>query len=140
MQDRYCCRKREHCEVRPRQFEPLEYSEKSGYYEDAERKGYSLADVRHYNHLFITANSIEELKKKFDFHAYTLKYGKGENGDVACPKCGFKHNVDYYDDEYGYLMEGHEEFRDCFCGTQLKFHLKVEVQVIADVIVLKPGI
>lgn len=126
---RYCCPR-----LGTKSFELLEYNEKSGFYEDAKRNGYSLKDVQTHSHLFITDDSSEELKNKFDFHIYTLKYGEGKVGGVACPKCGFKHDFDYYDGEYGGIVEGSEEHRVCFCGAQLKLYIKVQVEMIADVL------
>jgi hypothetical protein len=98
--------------------------------------GHQVATVEKFSFQFLIGDSEQEILTQIERKKHVQKYGLGTEGDVACPNCGYKYSLDYYDCNDGYYTPGiREDFSEiipCICGTKFKANIKA-VNVIWNV-------
>jgi hypothetical protein len=97
--------------------------------------GYPFANVEKYPDAFIWSYSRAGLLQAVSRRAHALKHGDGTEGDVVCPRCGYKYHFNYYDHNDGAytsaIIQDFKETVSCICGC--KFTAKIRVQVSWDI-------
>lgn len=102
--------------------------------------GFEVATVNQYveGGKFLKSDTLEGINEEIRKRKHAEKYGWGKEGEVGCPKCGYKYTFDYYDNNDGYytaaIKEDFTQTVTCLCGCKFTAKIKVEVTFSTEII------
>ena len=114
-------------------WEIYKYDGKGWFLKEGTSLGFDSETVNKYgdNSRFLKSETLEGLNEEIRKRIHSDQYGLGKEGDITCPKCGYKYSFDYYDCNDGYytaaIIEDFSEIVHCICGC--KFTAKIQVTV-----------
>ncbi len=112
-----------------RKWQTYEFDHKENWYLEPDRNGFSLETVEKCPHLFILADTMDELSLLMRQDDHQRAYGEGATGDFACPKCGFLYKASPYSEFENGLNENWKTKISCICGQKFVASIK-EVNIV----------
>lgn len=102
---------------------------KNWYLKPDNNNGFDLITVEKYPHLFLLAETEDELNLLMRQDDHQRVYGDGKRGDFSCPKCGFLYEADPYSEFEGGLDGSWKTKIFCICGQKFVASIK-EVNIV----------